>query len=152
MPLAWSPETYRGAEGRYPPVAGTDSQVVKGNGLPVQLHILSDPQHPLHRRDHKLPWVLPRRGCSEPGMAGSRGKPLASPCFLYRALLTGGGWPAGYAASRAPSFGSLGSLGRVGARGTDSCSGCRCSWARLDPSVPETPVWVPSLGLTQGRD
>lgn len=54
---------------------GTDGQVVKGNGLPVQLHILLDPQHPLHRRDHKFPWVMPRGGSSELGMAGSCGKP-----------------------------------------------------------------------------
>lgn len=31
-------------------------------------------------------------------------------------------------------------LGRAGTRGTDSCSGCRCSRAHLYPGVPETPV------------
>ena len=61
-PMVQGPQTHRGAERGHPSVSGTDGQVVESNGLPVQLHILPDPQHPLHGRDQKLPWVLPRRG------------------------------------------------------------------------------------------
>ena len=69
------PQTHRGAERGHPSVSGTDGQVVESNGLPVQLHILLDPQHPLHGRDQKLPWVSPRRGWSQRRMAGSGGEP-----------------------------------------------------------------------------
>lgn len=61
-PMEWGPKTHRRAQWRHTSVAGTDGQVVKGNSLPIQLHILPDTQHPLHRRDHKLPWVLPKGG------------------------------------------------------------------------------------------
>lgn len=66
-------QTHCGAEWRHSPVSSTDGQVVEGNGLPVQFDILSDPQHTLHRRDHKLPW-------KPPGQAGVSGwvLPLSS--------------------------------------------------------------------------
>jgi hypothetical protein len=41
-------QTHRGAERGHTPVSSTDGQVVEGNGLPVQLHVLADPQNPLH--------------------------------------------------------------------------------------------------------
>lgn len=58
-PVEWGPQTHCGAERGNPPVSSTDGQVVEGNGLPVQLHILPDPQHPFHGRDQKLPWCHP---------------------------------------------------------------------------------------------
>lgn len=54
-------QTHRGAEWRHPPVSGTDGQIVEGDGLPIQFYILPDPQHTLHRRDHKLPWKPPEQ-------------------------------------------------------------------------------------------
>lgn len=84
-PMEWGPKTHRGAKWRHPSVAGTDGQVVKGNGLPIQLHILPDTQHPLHRRDHKLAWVLPKGGGVSwewPRAVESPGLSLLSPACL----------------------------------------------------------------------
>lgn len=83
-PGEWGPQTHRGAEWGHPPVAGTDGQVIEGNGFPVQLHILPDAQHTFHGRDQKLPWCHPgeaRVRWEWPGEMGSPGlspRPLAS--------------------------------------------------------------------------
>lgn len=58
-PVERGPQTHCGTEWGHPSVSSTDGQVIEGNGFPVQLHILPDPQHTLHGRDQKLPWVPP---------------------------------------------------------------------------------------------
>lgn len=73
-------QTHRGTERRYPSVSGTDGQVVEGNGLPVQLYILSDPQHTLHRRNHELPWEPSEQACISLFRA-----PFLQPAFLMNA-------------------------------------------------------------------
>lgn len=73
-------QTHCGAEWRDPPVSSTDGQVVEGNGLPVQLYILPDPQHTLHRRNHELPWK-PEQAC----ISWSRLRtPFLPPAFLTK--------------------------------------------------------------------
>ena len=86
-PAEWGPQTHRGAEWGNPPVTSTDGQVIESDGFPVQLHVLPDPQHALHRRDQKLPWVPPR-GPESAGNGG--GSPGLSPVPL--ASLTCRGW------------------------------------------------------------
>lgn len=121
-PMEWGPKTHRGAKWRHPSVAGTDGQVVKGNGLPIQLHILPDTQHPLHRRDHKLAWVLPKGGGVSwewPRAVESPGLSLLSPASLPQR-----GWGiAGLGPPVPPASDPQGTsleLARAGARGTEN--------------------------------